>query len=112
MKIIPAYKNNQIIVANVTIGDTFFSRARGLMFTRTLAPDSAYLLKDCNSVHTFFMHFTIGVVYLSQDFIITKIVPVLARRSLSSDRSARHTLELHPATLASLSLRVGDQLRF
>ncbi|MEO6920615.1 MAG: DUF192 domain-containing protein [Collimonas sp.] len=112
MKIIPAYKNNQIIIARVTVGDSFLGRARGLMFTRTLAPDSAFLLKECNSVHTFFMHFTIGVVYLSKDFIITSIVPEMARRRLSSDRFARHTLELHPATLASLSLNVGDRLAF
>jgi uncharacterized membrane protein (UPF0127 family) len=112
MKIVPAYKNNQIIVANVTIGDSFFSRARGLMFRKTLAPASGFLLKDCNSIHTFFMHFSIGVVYLSPDFVITRIVPLMPRRRLSSDRFARHTLELDPATLAGLDLQVGDRLCF
>ncbi|AMP00294.1 hypothetical protein CAter282_2424 [Collimonas arenae] len=112
MKIVPAYKNNQIIIAKVAVGDSFFSRARGLMFSKKLDPQHGFLLKNCNSVHTFFMHFTIAVVYLSADFVVTKIIPLMPRRRLSGDRSACHTLELHPVTLAELKLKVGDQLRF
>lgn len=81
------------------------------MFTKSLAPSAGILLMNCNSVHTFFMNYPIGVVYLSKEFSVTKIVPRMERRRGSIDRSAQHVLEIHPDTLAKLNLKVGDTLR-
>lgn len=82
------------------------------MFTKSLDPSAGILLMNCNSVHTFFMNYAIGVIYLSKDFNITKIVPRLERRRGSADRQAKHVLEIHPDRLQELNLKVGDILRF
>lgn len=58
------------IFNNVNIADSFLSRFKGLMLRRNIETNEGLLLKKCNSIHTFFMRFTIDVAYLDKDFLV------------------------------------------
>lgn len=58
------------ITIKVEVADNFIKRFLGLMGRKTLAEDEGLLLKPCSSIHTFFMKFTIDVIYLGKDNIV------------------------------------------
>ncbi len=53
-----------LIAAHVEVADTWWQRFKGLQFRRPLAKDHAILLRPCPSIHTFWMRFSIDVVFL------------------------------------------------
>ena len=63
------YCNDEIIVNEVKIADTFKTRLIGLM-GRDKLQDEGLLLTDCSSIHCFFMRITIDAVYLSEDMTV------------------------------------------
>lgn len=56
---------NKIKVAN-----SFSTRLKGLMFLKNLEDSEGLLLENCNSIHTFFMRFTIDVAYLDKNYMV------------------------------------------
>jgi uncharacterized protein len=65
--------SNTIIVQNVRIADSFFKRLKGLMFTKELSPESALYIYPCSAIHTFFMNYSIDVLYLDTNNTILAI---------------------------------------
>jgi len=55
----------KILVARLTIADTYWSRLLGLQFRRKPAAGAGLLLVPCNSVHTSFVRFPLDVVFLN-----------------------------------------------
>ncbi|NBG87943.1 DUF192 domain-containing protein [Isachenkonia alkalipeptolytica] len=55
----------------VHVADTFKRRFLGYMFQREPKHESL-LIQPCNSVHTFFMHFPIDVLFLNAEKVIIK----------------------------------------
>ena len=106
---------------NVQLAKHFWSRFKGLMLSRALAPDNGLLITDCPSVHTAFMRYAIDVVYLDSNGRVLKCVPSLKpwRGSISQfgrDAQGRkhlraaHTLELAAGSIERLEIAAGDQL--
>lgn len=62
--------NEKNITIKVEVADNFVKRFLGLMGKKTLAKDEGLLLKPCSGIHTFFMKFTIDVIYLGKDNIV------------------------------------------
>lgn len=100
-------QDQSIIVANLELADTFWTRLRGLQLRR-LAPNAGLLIVPCRSVHTCFMLEPIDVVVLDRT---GKVVQVTSRlkpwRSSTGPREGYAVLEL-PA--GSCTLGVGDQV--
>jgi uncharacterized membrane protein (UPF0127 family) len=88
-------RNEKIImVDNVKVAKTFFSRFLGLM-GRKLKPNQGLLLYPCRSVHTFFMRQPINVIYLDRDWNIVKAVKSMKPWSVDGGhKDAYYTLEL------------------
>ncbi len=76
------------------VADSLWSRGRGLLGRRSLAPQQGLLIRPCSSVHTWFMRFAIDVVYLDADWRVTKVVPALQPWRFSWGRGAHMALEL------------------
>lgn len=53
-----------IVVEQLEIADSFWTRLWGLQFRRSLRPRAGLLLTPCSSVHTAFVRFPIDVVML------------------------------------------------
>jgi uncharacterized protein len=102
------------------VAKRFWSRLRGLMFSRPLPPDAAVLFPHCTSVHTCFMFYALDLAYLDAQGRITQCAPGIKPWRLHWARQANpllafkpaHTLELQPGTLARLGIEPGDQLQY
>ncbi|MEW6057422.1 MAG: DUF192 domain-containing protein [Bdellovibrionota bacterium] len=67
------YKDKMVVARKCAVADSAWQRLVGLMGKRELEEGSALLLSPCNSVHTFFMKFSIDVVYLDAEFKVIAI---------------------------------------
>ena len=95
---------------NILIADNPVSRVVGLMFRKAPPGADGLLLEPCNSIHTFFMRYSLDIVFLSSSNVVVKII-----RNLKPWRmtfiyfKARKTLEL-PAGKLPLDIKEGDVL--
>lgn len=67
------YCGEKEILGNVKTADTFNLRAMGLMFKPSMGEMDGLLIEPCNSIHTFFMKFSIDVVFLNRHNKIIRI---------------------------------------
>ena len=65
---------NQIIAKDLLVADTFYTRLKGLLGKSDLPKDTALWIKDCPSVHTFFMKFDIDVIFIDKHMRVTRVV--------------------------------------
>ncbi len=101
----------QCLAERVLLANTFFTRLRGLMFRRRLAPTEALWLRPCNGVHTFWMLFAIDVIFLDRELRIVKLVENMRPfRVTRPHLAARSVLEMPAHTISRFVLKVGDRL--
>lgn len=99
------------IASRVQLANTFLTRLRGLMFTRRLESGAGLWLRPCQSIHSFWMFYSIDAVFLDRQLRIVKLVENLRPFRLTVPHLAAHSvLELEPGTIARHALKVGDQL--
>jgi uncharacterized membrane protein (UPF0127 family) len=102
---------------NVEVVRTPESRAQGLMFRRTLAPDAGMLFDfEREQMVSMWMkntYLSLDMLFVRADGIIHRIeasTEPLSERSISSGAPVRAVLELNAGTAARLGLRPGDRL--
>jgi uncharacterized membrane protein (UPF0127 family) len=106
-------KDGKILSSDCELADSAFSRMRGLLGRTKLADMQSLWIVPCNSVHTFFMKFTIDVVFLDKE---KKVVAI--NHSMPPYRHswiywrARSVLELPAGRCRAVNLNVGDYLAF
>jgi len=70
------------VVGNLKIAEKFFERLKGLMFKKEIGDDYGLLIKQCDSIHMFFMKFPIDAIFLKTVFAgnnrnIYKVVKII-----------------------------------
>ena len=105
MKII---QNDELLFSDVRLADSFSLRFLGLMPRKELKPSEGLLLTDCSRIHTNFMHFTIDVVYLSENLRILDVETVRPWRLGKWVKGARHVLEV--AENGACRMRRGEPI--
>ena len=101
---------NAPIATKVEKADTTASRNKGLLGRASLAADEGLWIVPCPMIHTFFMQFTIDVLFLDADLTVRRVIEDLRPWRLSPwVLSARSVLELKGGALKG-SVRVGDRL--
>jgi hypothetical protein len=103
-------ESGEVVCGRCFVADTAWTRLRGLLGRRHLAEDEGLLIRPAGSVHTFFMRFTIDVVFLDDDGTVVKLVPGLRPWRLAAARRAKRTLELASGAAARASLAPGERL--
>lgn len=109
MKVQVSYAS-KVLSKDVLIADTMMDRLIGLMFKKKLVGADGLLIQPCNSIHTFFMRYSLDIVFISAENRVVKII-----RDLKPWRmtwiyfKARKTLEL-PAGKLPQDLKEGDLL--
>ena len=87
------------LASRARLADNFFSRARGLLFTRSLDAGSGLYLVPCKSIHMFGMAYPIDAVFLDRDGIVVGLAENIQPGQVSSYfKTAAGCLEL-PAGL-------------
>ena len=64
----------EILGFKARVARTFRERTRGLIGTKSLAPDEGLLIEKCNAIHTCFMSFPIDASFLDKDDQVVKVV--------------------------------------
>ena len=104
-------------VVYVKICDTFFSKFKGLMFSRELKPDHGIIIVEKNesrmntAIHMMFMNYDITVLWLDKNMVV--IDKVLAKKwapYYASKKPAQYVVELHQSRFSEYS--IGDELVF
>ena len=103
MKTCAVYHNTQLIADQVAIADSFFTRFRGLMLRKSLAPGEGLFLKNCSAIHCCFMRFPIDVVYLDDSMKVVGIETVKPWHLGSIFPGAKHVLELESGCARELA---------
>jgi uncharacterized membrane protein (UPF0127 family) len=95
--------------------DSFFSRLRGLMFRRAIAPDEGLLMVQPTedrinaAIHMLFMNFDIAVVWADSALRVVDVCLAKRWRPAYMPRGAAlYVLETHPNRLHDYL--IGDQL--
>jgi uncharacterized protein len=93
--------------------ESAFARLKGLLGRNSLAEGSGLHIDPCDAIHTFFMQFSIDVVFLDAGGRAVHLVHAMPPwRATRVYFSARSVLELPPGTLSKTGTQVGDRLRF
>jgi len=103
--------NNTMLCEEATLADSFYKRAKGLMFRKEWNGFDGLLLTPCASIHTFCMRMEIDVCFLDSEQRILKALASLGPwRSAHGGRESHATLELPAGTLERTGTRTGDRL--
>jgi hypothetical protein len=113
---------SQLIIANLTrqtelasraeVADHASARNKGLLGRSSLIPGEGLWIVPCGSVHTFFMKFSIDLIYIDRDKRVKKVRSNVRPWRLSACLFAHSIIEL-PAGIAQTSKTApGDQLQF
>ena len=92
------------------VADTSAKRRTGLLKHTSLEAGGGLWIAPCESVHSFFMKFTIDVLYLDRKHRVKKIRPEMAPWRISGCLTAHSVLELPAGTILRTGTQAGDQL--
>lgn len=92
---------------------TWLTRAKGLLGRDRLGEGEALVIYPCQSVHSFFMRFSIDVLFLNKDLQVIGIKPEMRPFRLSRHMwKARYVVEVLGGAAADTGTKVGDVLAF
>lgn len=103
--------NQAILATEVKVARTFGSRLIGLMFSREFPMGSALFITPCRSIHTFFMNYSIDVVYLDTQRRIVGLEEKLKPRKIGVlFPGTCSVLEFPAGMIESTDTEIGHQL--
>ena len=100
----------QVVCERCLVADSPWPRMRGLLGRRGLESGEGLLLKPAGSVHTFFMRFSIDVVFLSREGDVLKVARALPAWRLAGARRAKAALELGADEAGRRGISLGTRL--
>jgi uncharacterized membrane protein (UPF0127 family) len=86
------------------------SRNRGLLGRSSLPSDHALILAPSNFVHTFFMKFSIDLLFVARDGQVLKIRRAVPARRIAGRLGAFAVIELAAHAADRSGTEVGDRL--
>lgn len=111
MAILMSSDKKQVLIPELEVAVRIWSRTKGLLGTRELPSDRALWIHRCNSIHTFFMKYSIDCVFLDKDLKIKALVEnVNPSRMVMPIWGASSVIEMAAGKIQQLGLRLGDNL--
>src|SRR5665647_718739 len=105
--------NGNIVAEKVLKAHTFFRRLKGLMFTKSLPSGFCLHIRPCRSVHTFFMKYTIDILYLDAQYNIIGVEANLKPGKLGAIYpNSVSVIELPEGTIQQNDIQIGQTVRF
>jgi len=99
-----------VLAEAADLADTSAKRRTGLLKHTELKQGEGLWIVPCESVHSFFMKFTIDVLYLDRDKKVRGMRPNMKPWRLSACLPAHSVLELPAGTIHRTGTKKGDQL--
>ena len=103
----------ELIAAEVVEANTFFNKLFGLITRRKLKDREGFLIKNCNGIHTFWMRYSIDIVFIDEKNSVLAIYNNFKPfRVTPFIKDACSVLELRSGEVKKTSLKVGDSVNF
>jgi len=103
----------ELIASEVVEAKNFFEKLFGLIIKKKLKDNQGFLIKNCNSIHTFWMRYSIDAVFLNEENLVLSIFhKIKPFRVTPFIKNACCVLELLPGTAEKILLREGDLVIF
>lgn len=97
----------------IVLANTFLRRLIGLLGRKALSQREGLLISPCPSIHTFFMRFSIDVVFLDEKYKVIGIAEsVLPNRIRLGPKGTKHVLELADGNVKNTGLHLDQILVF
>ncbi len=88
------------------------ARAQGLLGKDNIKPGEGLLITPCSSIHTFFMHFAIDVIYLDSEHRVVKLVESLKPWRISvGGKGSKEVIEVPVLTIRNTKTELGDRIK-
>jgi uncharacterized membrane protein (UPF0127 family) len=117
---IQSLKNQEVIADKCLVAECALDRLKGLLGRSGLEPGEGMLFPKCNSVHMWFMRFSIDVVFVRKSTRSDGTSGLKVSKKFNEvrpwrltplfDWRATDTLELPRGTIERLGIEVGDEL--
>ena len=110
----PATNNDTVIIASKVYSVRgFFQRLFGLLALKPLKESEGLLIKDCRSIHTMWMRYSIDVVFINKKGRATAVYEDLVPFRFSPYiKDACSVLELKAGSAGRASIKIGDIISF
>lgn len=111
MAVLTSKTRNQQLISDLEVAATEWARGKGLLGRKSLGSEQALWIKRCNSIHTFFMKFTIDCVFLDKNQRVKAIYPkVKPFRLVWPVWGASSVIEFPAGRVQALGIQVGEEL--
>lgn len=101
----------ELLLENLEVAESLIKRGTGLLGRKNLDPGEALWIKPCNNIHTFFMKFSIDVIFIDRNLEIKKIAKsVKPFRLVGPYWRAYSVIETIAGFAEEKKLQIGDQL--
>ena len=109
-----ASDNSTIVIAQeVYLASDLFKRLFGLLAFKPLKESEGLLIKDCRSIHTMWMKYSIDAVFIDKKGKATAVYEDLAPFRFSPYiKDACSVLELKAGSAGRASIKIGDIISF
>jgi len=103
---------NTIIAQNGTVADTFLSRMAGLLNRKSLPAGEALVITRCQSIHMFFMRFSIDVIFVDKnDHVVGLIERIKPFRLSPIFFQSQYAIEVSEGVIEQTKMSVGDKIK-
>lgn len=104
---------DEVIAEEVHTAYRFWPRLKGLIGTADMPDKTALHIAPCRSIHTYFMNYSLDILYLSKQNEIVGIEENLQPGRMGKRFPGVHTvIELPAGRLQTISTVVGDTVAF
>lgn len=102
---------NVVLAEDLKMATSFWSRAQGLIGTKSMTDQEALYFPKSNWIHTCFMSMAIDVIYVDKNMVVKKLQKDLKPWKMAAPVfSARHVIEAKSGFINSKNIEVGDTL--
>lgn len=111
MKTLRNKTTNQIIIPQLEVAHSFWKRGKGLLGKTELFETEGLWIPRCNSIHTFFMKFSIDCVFIDRNFTVKAVYrDIPPGRLIFPVWGASSVIELAAGVSQKMNVQVGDKL--
>lgn len=101
----------ELLLDQLDIAETFWSRAKGLLGRKSLHVNEALWIKPCNNIHTFFMKFAIDCIFVDNKMEIKNLVQNIGSfKFVGPYWKSYSVIETRSGFVELKKLKIGDQL--
>ncbi|MGZ3775267.1 MAG: DUF192 domain-containing protein [Pseudobdellovibrionaceae bacterium] len=102
---------NEVLISHLEIAQTFATRGKGLLGRTFLESHHALWIHRCNSIHTFFMKFSIDCVFVDKNLKVKALYEDIHPWKLVWPVwGATSVIEMASGSIGKMKIKVGDQL--